>query len=98
MQPDLDGDKLLIADYSRLVAHKSEFALHSHTHTGNVLNRNIVKRINFIEVHALCIADVKMVHLHMKNYRSRRRGSMQISLFLCLHSLLGTDFSITRSK
>lgn len=99
MQPDLDGDKLLIADNSRLVAHKSEFALHSHTHTGNVLNRNIVRRINFIELHALGIADVKMVHLHLKNYRSRRRGSeMQIELFLCLHSLLGTDFSFTRSK
>lgn len=79
MQPDLDDDKLLIADNSRLVAHKSEFALHSRTHTGNVLNRNIVKRINFIELHALCIAEVKMVHLHMKTYRSRRRGSeMQI--------------------
>lgn len=86
MQPDLDGDKLLIADNSRLVAHKSEFALHPRTHTGNVLNRNIVKpeltlvkRINFIELHALGIADVKMVHLHSKNYRSRRRGSeMQI--------------------
>lgn len=38
MPPDLDGDKLLIADNSRLVAHKNAVCIAlAHTHIGNVL-------------------------------------------------------------